>query len=278
MTTRAVTTRRATTRPLTTRRQVLAYLVLVYAAELALALTFRHAHIVVLLSVLVPVTGALAVTAVTPRELRPWSLGLRTAGLRSWPVAVAVPVGFLIGAYGVALLLGVGTLSGPAPDPADLVVSLVVVTVVILGEEIGWRGFLLPRLQDLLGDRRRAAVATGFLHGLFHLPLIVLTTTYDTDGSRWVVAPSVVAVVTAAGVFYAWLRDRSGSVWPAAVAHNTANTVFDVGAVAVTGSPVALAYTAGESGFATLAVVAAFAVLLLTRSRVWTPEPVRASS
>ena len=44
-------------------------------------------------------------------------------------------------------------------------------SVVILGEEIGWRGFLLPRVQELT-DKRRAAVVTGFMHGLFHLPLI----------------------------------------------------------------------------------------------------------
>ena len=105
-------------------------------------------------------------------------------------------------------------------------------TVVILGEEIGWRGFLLPRVQELT-DKRRAAVITGFAHGLFHLPLICIATTYDTGGSRWIVAPAAVVTITAGGVFYAWLRDRSGSIWPVAIAHNSVNTVFDMGATLV---------------------------------------------
>jgi hypothetical protein len=66
----------------------------------------------------------------------------------------------------------------------NLVVSLVIGTVIIVGEEIGWRGFRLPRFQQLT-SKRRAAVITGFAHGCFHLPLILLATTYDTGGSHW---------------------------------------------------------------------------------------------
>jgi membrane protease YdiL (CAAX protease family) len=179
-------------------------------------------------------------------------------------------------AYGAAILFGVASLRHPvhglSPWLSILVnfaISMVLGTVLVLGEEIGWRGFLLPRLQTLL-PKRKAALATGLLHGLFHLPIILLTTTYDAEGSRYIVAPTVVVVIALAGVFYAWLRDRSNSIWPVAIAHNAANTMFDLGAAAVvTGSPVAMAYTAGESGIATLAVVAGLAVLLLTRASVW---------
>jgi hypothetical protein len=104
--------------------------------------------------------------------------------------------------------------------------------------------------------------------------VLLLTTTYDEVGNRFIIAPVVVATITAAGVFYAWLRDRSGSIWPVAIAHNTANTVFDLGAAAaVSSSPVALAYVAGETGVATFLAVAGVAIWLLTRSRVWDIEP-----
>jgi hypothetical protein len=93
--------------------------------------------------------------------------------------------------------------------------------------------------------KRRAALATGVLHGLFHLPIILLTTAYDSVGKRYIVAPIVVVTI----------------------AHNAANTMFDLGAASVmTTSPLALAYTAGESRVATLVVVAGLAVLLLTRA------------
>ncbi|MEX5635036.1 CPBP family intramembrane glutamic endopeptidase [Parafrankia sp. FMc2] len=98
----------------------------------------------------------------------------------------------------------------------DLLFGGVVFSVVILGEEIGWRGFLLPRLREVTSPRR-AAVITGFLHGLFHVPLITLTTSYDSVGSPWLVAPIVVATITAAGVFYAWPWERSASIWPVAM-------------------------------------------------------------
>ncbi|MEU4394620.1 CPBP family intramembrane glutamic endopeptidase [Kribbella sp. NPDC023855] len=56
---------------------------------------------------------------------------------------------------------------------------------------------------------------------------MVFTTTYNNIRSRWVVVPTVVATVTAAGVFYAWLKDRSGSIWPVALAHGVVNVLID---------------------------------------------------
>ena len=38
---------------------------------------------------------------------------------------------------------------------------------------------------------RRSLV--GFFHGMFHVPLMVFTTTYNSVGSRWIVVPTVVA-------------------------------------------------------------------------------------
>jgi membrane protease YdiL (CAAX protease family) len=123
--------------------------------------------------------------------------------------------------------------------------------------------------MQMLLPRRRAAVAVGFVHGLFHLPLILLTSTYDSVGSRWVVAPLVLLSVTSAGVFYAWLKDRSGSVWPVAFAHATVNVFVDGSGLIVVVAPVALAYTATESGLATFAAITSLAAVLLVRGRTW---------
>jgi CAAX protease family protein len=151
---------------------------------------------------------------------------------------------------------------------ADLAVSIVVVTVLAFTEEVGWRGYLLPRVQMVL-PRRRSALVVGFIHGMFHVPLMVFTTTYNNVGSRWIVVPTVVATLTAAGVLYAWLKDRSGSVWPVALAHGTVNVLIDGSAYAVILAPVAFAYTATESGLATFAGTAVLAGVLLVRGRTW---------
>ena len=60
------------------------------------------------------------------------------------------------------------------------------------------------------------AVATGCLHAaLVHLPLLIFTTRYNSVGSLWLVAPVMVVTITAASVLYTWLRETSGSIWPA---------------------------------------------------------------
>ncbi|GAA1139332.1 CPBP family intramembrane metalloprotease [Kribbella jejuensis] len=273
-----------------TTREIVAYLTIAYLLALAIALGLPHAHLNLLLSVMVPtVTVGILTFTVTPRGSRRalWrGIGLSRAGFRSWPAAVVVPLLLCGGAYGTALLVGAGTLHlgrFSAGWLVDLVIALVVPTAIILGEEIGWRGYLLPRFQQLTG-RRRAAVVTGFAHGCFHLPLILIATTYDTGGARWIVAPCAVLTITAAGVLYAWLWDRSKTVWPVAIAHNVANTVFDLGASAVVAtSGSSLAYVAGETGFATLGACAVMALVLLRWSRVWRtpaastePQPVQA--
>lgn len=265
-------------------RESALFLTITYLLALGVAVGLPHAGINLLLTVLVPTASVVILTfTVTPRGSRRalWrDIGVgrvRGTAASVWLIAIVAPMLLLAVAYGVAIALGYADLVSLSTAPtdiasfvADLVLSLAIGTVIILGEEIGWRCYLLPRLQQLT-DRRRAAVATGFAHGCFHLPLILIATTYDTEGARWFIAPSVVITITAAGVFYAYLRDRSNSVWPVAVAHNAADTLFDLGsrATVATGSTASLAYVAGESGLATMGSVILLAVWLLRRARVW---------
>jgi membrane protease YdiL (CAAX protease family) len=264
-------------------REIVLYIGITYALALGISLALPDAHINLLLTVAAPTLSVAILTLVaTPSGQRRalWrsiGLGRGRGPLSAWLVALGIPVVLATLAYGAALALGVAKL-GPVTINAasvgewaiNLIAALVFGTLIFVFEEIGWRGFLLPRFQQLI-SKRRAAVVTGFVHGCFHLPLILVASTYDAEGSRWFVAPSVVVTITAAGVFYAYVRERSGSTWAAALAHNAANTAFDLGAAAVTatGSTAALAYVAGESGVATMAAVIAVAVFLLTRTRGW---------
>jgi membrane protease YdiL (CAAX protease family) len=264
----------------TALRESTTFLALTYSLALAVAIALPHAGINRMLSVLVPITSVIIITfIVTPRGKRRamWSdIGLNRSGRSVWLIALVVPMLLLALAYGTALVLGVAELksfdvtpTGAADWIANFVISFLVGSVFILGEEIGWRGYLLPRIQQLT-SKRRAAVVTGLLHGCFHLPLILIATTYDEHGSRWIVAPAAVITIAAGGVFYAYLRDRSGSVWPVAIAHNAANTMFSIGAGAVVASSDAdLAYVAGESGLATLGSCVLVAGIMLATAKVW---------
>jgi membrane protease YdiL (CAAX protease family) len=261
-------------------REAITYLALAFSLAIGIAVAIPHAGINVLLSAFAPITALLIITTTTPRGRRRalWGeFGLNRSGRHMWPFALLVPMLLAGGAYAAALVLGVGELrdidltsSGAADWTLNLVVTLAFMTVLFLAEELGWRGYLLPRIQQLT-SRRRAALVTGFVHGCFHLPLILIATTYDQHGSRWLVAPVVVATITMGGVFYAYVWDRTGTVWPVAMAHGAVNTAFGLGAGAVvaTTSEADLAYVAGESGLATFAAVAVVGTVLLARAKVW---------
>jgi membrane protease YdiL (CAAX protease family) len=268
-------------------REVLTFLTLTYALVLAVAVALPHAHVNMLLSTLAPVAAVAVLTFTlfrrgTRREL--WrSFGLGRSGARTWGSAVGVPVVLCAGAFGTALLVGAGQLRPlhitgftAGSFAINTAVNFAFSIVFLVSEEIGFRGFVLPRVQQLTG-KRRAAVVTGFAHGLMHLPLILIATTYDAVGPRWIAATVAVTTITAAGVFYAWLWDRSGSSWAPAVGHTAANLTFDAGfAAMVTTGPTSLALVAGETGFATLGAVVILAVILLRWARVWRPEAVTA--
>jgi uncharacterized protein len=88
------------------------------------------------------------------------------------------------------------------------------------GEEFGWRGYLLPRLAPLGGTR--AAIVVGVIWGLWHAPIIVLDG-YNYPRYPWAGVAMMVIFTTAYSLIFAWLRFRSGSVWPSTLAHAALN-------------------------------------------------------
>lgn len=60
----------------------------------------------------------------------------------------------------------------PAGDPRAVLVALALAIAANPWEELGWRGFALPRLADRIGTTA-AAIVIGLLAGLWHLPLFV---------------------------------------------------------------------------------------------------------
>lgn len=258
------------------RRAALFYAIAV-SLTLALALVLPHAGITPLLAIPTPVIAtALVITFATPRgERRAAWVG---TGILRWPSWRGVVIGVLAPASIVtvsfAAATAVGVVRFPNLSMADSAIigvlrnvglPLTIFALVFLGEEIGWRGYLLPRLREVTTGRW-AAVLTGACHAVFHLPLLLLTTTYQSAGNRLIVVPMVMVTLTFGGVFYAWLRLTTGSIWPVSVAHSAFNNVMDGFAKAgVVSSPAAFAYVTTETGVFTLVVVVVVAGWLLVR-------------
>jgi membrane protease YdiL (CAAX protease family) len=199
-------------------------------------------------------------------------LGLHRLGLRTWSWAIGGPLLVMGVTYTTVWTTGLGRLDTGAlrqmftlDSTLNIVANIGITLIAVLAEEIGWRGYLLPNLAKI--GRVRAMLLSGFLHGLWHLPLMLLTPFYHAEGNRIIVVGLFLLTLTAAGLFYGYLRLFSESVWPATIAHTVLNITWGtLAAVTIPlASPVLLEYLAGESGLITLVQVAVLSVWLLYR-------------
>ena len=92
-----------------------------------------------------------------------------------------------------------------------------------LGEELAWRGWLLPRLRDVLGTRK-SVVVTALIWGLWHAPIILLGYNYGTDHPLLGVLMQLWLCLIQ-GIILAWLQFRSESVWTCALWHASLNGI-----------------------------------------------------
>ncbi|MBM2618554.1 CPBP family intramembrane metalloprotease [Actinoplanes sp. LDG1-06] len=185
-------------------------------------------------------------------------LGLGRLGLGSWPAAVATTAGVSVIAAVLVVVAGVARFTAPHGSwPADLLAIGVTGPVLAFAEEIGWRGYLQPRL--------RSSLVIGVVWIAWHLPYILLTPDYHADGNRVLVLGLFAGSVLAFSVLFGKLRERTGSVWPAVLAHFAHNATFAlIGTYALTTShPVVVnEYLAGDTGLFVLIGTAVAAALV----------------
>lgn len=111
-----------------------------------------------------------------------------------------------------------------------MVLALLVSTPVQAGEEIGWRGYLLPRLSARVG-LPAASIIVGFIWGCWHLPFFFFAGT-DKSGQSF---PAYVLGTIAISVAMAWLYWRTrGSLLLTMLMHAAVNNTNLVPAPAPT--------------------------------------------
>ncbi|WP_019587639.1 CPBP family intramembrane glutamic endopeptidase [Deinococcus apachensis] len=135
-----------------------------------------------------------------------------------------------------------------------------------VGEELGWSGVLIPSLA-----RRFPYPVTCLVYGAvwcsFHLPL-VLFAHYGLDMPLWYAVPGTLVSMVLMAFPVAWLRLRSGSVWPGVVFHGMLNAAgfYVYTEVFQPGSSASGVLVRGEGGLAAIAVCVVVASLLVRRS------------
>jgi len=88
-----------------------------------------------------------------------------------------------------------------------------------LGEELGWRGFLLPQLLGL--GQMRAMLISGLVWGIWHAPVILQGHNYPNDPLLGMLFMCIFCVLI--GIIFSWLYLRTQSPWAPALAHGSLN-------------------------------------------------------
>jgi membrane protease YdiL (CAAX protease family) len=150
--------------------------------------------------------------AILAARLEPGGAGVRALfrSVRTWRVSF---VWYLVALLlpGSCLLAGVavyGLLGGSGdvrwfypPDQAQYVVAAFLLP---LGEEFGWRGFALPRLQKRMGALK-ASLVLGVLWGAWHIPMFVASD---------ILSPTTLVILVAffvpGSVLYTWVYNKTG--------------------------------------------------------------------
>lgn len=150
---------------------------------------------------------------------RKWKVGFR------WYLAALSPflVSFL--AAGILFLLG-----GERTKPAEPIIMPLVMSLIIsiisgaLGEELGWRGFLLPRIQERF-NATTSSLIVGVIWALWHIPLWML------PGYGWDAIPYwgfALNAITSSVVITWVLNNTDGSLVMASMIHFTINYSINV--------------------------------------------------
>jgi len=142
-----------------------------------------------------------------------------------------------------------------------IVVAIVISTPVQAGEEIGWRGYALPRLAARFG-LARASVLLGLIWACWHLPQFFIPEA-DTYGQSFFV---FVLQVTALSVGIAWLYAQTkGSLLLTMLMHSAVNNSKDIVPSAVPGATNTFGLSSSVVAWLTVAMLWVCAAYFLVR-------------
>ena len=120
---------------------------------------------------------------------------------------------------------------GGSEIPAEVIVlsqTLLAVTfgpfinmLFTLGEELGWRGFLLPKLMPL--GQWKAVMISGVVWGVWHAPAIAQGHNYPGYPILGIFMMIILCVLL--GTIISWMYIATQSPWAAALAHGSFNAI-----------------------------------------------------
>jgi len=196
-----------------------------------------------------------------------------------------IPIAYAGAAYALVWATGLGGVpnhafidslirrAGPGTSPARALIVFVLTAgtlgmvtscVSALGEEIGWRGFLVPELAKMT-TFTRTALLSGVIWTAWHVP-ILLFADYNNGTPAWYGLTCFAVMVVGISFVFAWMRLKSGSLWTGMFLHASHNLFIQAIFTPLTFDTGKTKWVIDEFGFA-LAIAALVVAAIVWRLR-----------
>ncbi|WP_168203275.1 CPBP family intramembrane glutamic endopeptidase [Oceanispirochaeta crateris] len=222
-----------------------------------------------------PGLAAIIVKLALDKNLR--GFGWKPGRLKFLSVGYALPLmgGLLV--YGVVWMTGAGELNMERLSENFMVRILMAATLGVLvsmltaaGEEIGWRGFLVPELLKRYSPLKTSLIVS-VIWALYHYPGIFFSS-YTSGTESWYAVLFFTLQIMSLSFIMTWLWIKSGSLWPAIILHSSHNlfiqSVFD----GLTNDTGITKYFTTDFGVGLALFYGVIAILLWNRKRIMTSQ------
>jgi membrane protease YdiL (CAAX protease family) len=243
-----------------------------------------------------PGVAALITQLIFQHNLR--DMGWKPGKFRYLLLSYGVPFAYVLVVYAITWLTGLGAFS-----PTKLVTQaaaqyhiqvhsqvlfVIVYGIIIatfglvmgalsgLGEEIGWRGLLVPEVSKTFSFTKTALISGG-IWALWHYPLILFANYNNASAPVWFGLICFTVMVLGISFAFTWLRLKSGSLWTGVILHAAHNVFIQAFFTPLTGPTHWSAYVIDEFGIG-LALAAVVVAYLFWRRRSQLSEPAKVVS
>jgi CAAX protease family protein len=277
------------------RRQVAIYLLLVFAFSSVFYFLILRAHtlgagagLYVLGIMWCPALAGITALKLNGRQLRElgWKWPEKTYAIQSWfipllyaAITYAVVWGSRLGGlpnheFMESLVPRMGLRISPVASTAIYFLlvgsfGLAKSLASALGEEIGWRGFLVPELFKSVGFTGTALIS-GAVWACWHYPLLIWGD-YNSGTPTWYALTCFTVLVLSISFVFCWMRLKSGSLWTGALLHASHNLYIQGIFTPLTRNTGKTAWFIDEFGAALPLVALGFAIYFWRRRNELSP-------
>jgi membrane protease YdiL (CAAX protease family) len=134
-----------------------------------------------------------------------------------------------------------------------------------LGEEIGWRGFLLPEIAGSTKSYTKTSLIMGLIWAVWHYPLLIWGN-YNAGAPAWYSLITFTIGVMSITFIFTWFRLKSNSLWTSVMLHASHNLFVQAVFNPITIENSHTRYFTGEFGIV-LPVISLFLAIYFWRRR-----------